>query len=118
MAKSEIDIKIIHSPFQPSMEVAGDLVVKLHAPYSDKTVTVQINPNTVEYKESPAKNVRQFSLSTETSDTRTLEFDFFKNKIRKLELNNKKYEIELIDIGKVKLDGQDFPTFQFKVKER
>lgn len=117
MPKSEIDIKIINSPFQPNLEISGDLVLKLHAPYSDKHVTIQINPNIVNYEESPVKNVKHVSMSTSTFETKTLQFDFLKNKIQKLRLNDKNYEIELIDIGKINQSGQDFPTFHFKVRE-
>jgi len=43
-------IKIIDSPFNPNLEVIEDLIIKLHVPYSENSVIVQINPSIDDYK--------------------------------------------------------------------
>ena len=45
-------IKIIQSPFNPALEVVEDIVIQLHVPYSNKSVTVQVNPNIQDYQEN------------------------------------------------------------------
>ena len=117
MSQKEHFITLVASPFQPALEVAGNLPIKLHAPYSDKNVTIQIGAETVDYKEAPQANVRQVMVSKSTGDTQTLSFDFSNKKIKKVNFDNKKYEIELIDIGKKNEKGQDFPAITFKITE-
>ena len=117
MSPKEHFITLVASPFQPALEIAGNLAIKLHVPYSDKDVTIQIGAETVDYKEAPQANVRQVMVSKSTGDTQTLLFDFLKNKIKKITFDNKKYEIELIDIGKKNEKGQNFKSFAFKITE-
>lgn len=117
MSQKEHFITLVCSPFQPALEIAGNLPIKLHVPYSDKDVTIRIGADIVDYKEAPQANMRQVMASRSTGDTQTLSFDFFKNKIQKINFDNKKYEIELIDIGKKNEKGQDFPSFAFKITE-
>ena len=109
------NIKLIASPFNSSLEVAGDLVISLHVPYSDDMVTIKINPNIVGYKEEPSPNVRQVKVSRETAETQTLKFDFQKNNVREIRVNNKDYEIKLLHIGKIQQDEGSFPVFEFQV---
>ncbi len=118
---NEYSIKLVSSPFQPPLEVAGNLVIKLSVPYSSDKVTIEINPNTADYLEkqdNPAMKVRQVMVTTKTGDTRTLQFDFGKNKIQNFETGGKRYEVELVDIGKVNQEGQAFLTFSFLVREK
>jgi len=111
------NVKLISSPFNSSLEVAGDLVISLHAPYSDDMVTVKTNPNVVGYQEKPMPNVRQVKISKETDETHTLTFDFQSNNVQKTKVNNKDYEIKLLRIGKVRQEEGDFPVFEFQVTE-
>lgn len=112
------NVKIINSPSHSNLEVAGGLVIKLHVPYSDKNVTVKINPNLMEYKEKVNDNLRQVSMSLDTKETKILNFDFQKNNIQNIAYENKNYEIKLMSIGKVSEQGQDFPTFEFMITEK
>jgi len=119
MAGKIHNIKIINSPSNSNLEVAaaGNLVVKLHSPYSDSNVTVKINPNLIEYEDKIGNNVRQYAVSVNMEDTKTLMFDFKKNNIHKINLKNKNYEIKLMNIGKISEQGQDFRTFEFMITE-
>lgn len=118
MAGKIYNVKIINSPSHSNLEIAGDLVIKLHAPYSDKNVTIKINPNLVAYKEKITDNLQQYAKSFDIKDTKTLMFDFQKNNLHNITLENKNYEIKLMNIGKVSEQGQDFPTFEFMVSEK
>ncbi len=118
MTSKIYNMKIINSPSHSSLEVAGELVIKLHVPYSDNNVTVKINPNLVEHKEKITDNLRQVSIFLDTKDTKTLMFDFQKNNAHNITFENKNYEIKLMSIGKVSEQGQDFPTFEFMVIEK
>jgi len=74
MAKN---VKLTLSPFTPSLEVVDKMVMKVHAPYSEQSVTIQFNPNIQDYKEKadqPGAQVRQVMFSTSTDQTQTLSF--------------------------------------------
>lgn len=112
-------IKIVSSPFNPAIEVVDKLVINLHVPYSEKEVTVQINPFVQNYDENqdqPGVQVRQVTLTTQTDETKTLKFDFAANNKQTIDMNEVKYEIKLMNIGKENLQGQDFPYFEFFIK--
>jgi hypothetical protein len=111
-------IRIKCSPFTSNLEVADDIVLKLHVPYSDSEVTIQINPNIQDYKEKddkPGVNIRQKIVTTPTDETRTLKFDFNNMKIQKVVIGSAAYKIELLEIGKEEIQGQKFPYFDFSV---
>ena len=113
-------VKIIQSPFQPALEVVEDIVIKLHVPYSEKSVTVQVNPNLQEYIEnadSKEMQVRQFTFSTTTEHTRVLSFDLVSNKKHKITIENNEYEIELFNIGKEDIEGQFLLYYEFNVSK-
>ena len=112
-------IKLVNSPFNPNMEVAGDIVINMHVPYSEQDVTVQINPNIQEYQENndqPDIQIRQVMVSVPTDETKELHFNLKENNVQKFKINDKEYEIKLLNIGKESLQGQDFPSFEFHVK--
>lgn len=117
MTNKNYVVKIINSPVHSNLEIAGDLVIKLHVPYSKKLVTVKINPNIMEYKSEVAKNVKQSMKTIDTDETQTLNFDFDKNNIHEIEIQGKNYRIKLENIGVTKEDGQEFPTFEFLITE-
>lgn len=50
-------VKIILSPFNPNLEVVGPMVFDVRAPYSDKAVTLVVNPNITQYEDKPKKSV-------------------------------------------------------------
>ena len=107
-------IKIVQSPFNPGLEVVEDIVIILHVPYSNKSVTILVNPIIQDYKENAdTKNaqVRQVMITTSTNETRVLSFDFENNRKHKINVEGSDYEIELINIGKDNIKGQDFPFF-------
>jgi hypothetical protein len=113
-------IKVVASPFNPSLEIADKIVVKLHVPYSVRNVTVQICPNVQEYVEkadTPTAKIRQVSVTTPTDQTATatLTFDLESNKKKSVTAEGTDYEIELLGIGKEEIQGQQFPFFEFNV---
>jgi hypothetical protein len=111
-------IRISNSPFTINLEVFEDIVIKLHVPYSDKSVTVMVNPNIQEYQENKDRGnvkVRQLLVTIPTDDTRVLSFDFERNKKHRITIADHNYEIELISIGKENIQGQDFPYYEFNV---
>jgi hypothetical protein len=113
-------IKIVQSPFNLNLEVVEDIVIKLHVPYSNKSVTIQVNPNIQDYQEkADTKNaqVRQVIMTTPTDQTRTLSFDLENNKKHRITIEDFDYEIELIKIGKENIQGQDFPYYEFNVSK-
>ena len=114
----EKNVKISCSPFVPSIETVGNMVMKLHVPYSADLVTVQFNPSIQEYQDNidnPNAQVRQLMISTSTSQTRTEQFDFKKNNVKNIDVGGTVYTIKLMNIGKENLQGQDFPFFEFFV---
>ncbi len=108
-------VKLISSPFSPNLEVVDKMVMKVHAPYSEESVTIRFNPNIQDYKDKPGMPVRQFMFSTPTDQTRTLLFDFKKNNVHDVTVENTKYKVKLMTIGKESIQGQNFPYFEFFV---
>ena len=114
----EKNVKIICSPFNSDMEIVGDMVMKLHAPYSDDDVTIQFNPNIQAYQEKqdkPGIKVRQVTVSTSTDQTKTEKFDFSAHNVRDIEIADTIYNIKLMNIGKENIQGQNFFAFEFFV---
>lgn len=115
----EKQIKLVLSPFSPNIEVVGDIIINSHVPYSEQDITLQINPNIQAYKEKDGdKNldIRQIMVTTETEDTKTLHFDFKEDNIQLVKVDNKEYKIKLLNIGKEKLEGQEFMAFEFYIE--
>lgn len=113
-------VRIKNSPFTSNLEVVDKLVIKLHAPYSEKDVTVQLNPNIQDYREKadqPGVEVRQVMQIIPTDQTQIIKFDFGDNKVKVVQVENEKYQIELMQIGKEKVQGQDFPFFEFSISK-
>jgi hypothetical protein len=111
-------IKIVSSPFNPPLEVIDKIVVKLHVPYSDQSVTIQVCPNVQEYIENAdtkAAAIRQVTITTPTDQTTTLSFDIEKNRTKSVAAEGTEYEIELLNIGKEEVQGQQFRSFEFNV---
>lgn len=111
-------IKIVNSPFNPAVEVAGNIVISLHVPYTDDSVTIQVNPNVQDYQEkADTKNirVRQVMVTAATDQTKVLSFDFLKNRKHNIDIEGCVYEIELMSIGKENIQGQKFPFYEFNV---
>ena len=46
------EVKISHSFLPFPSEVVEDIVIQVFGPYSDKNVTLQINPNIQDYQEN------------------------------------------------------------------
>lgn len=111
------NITITNSPFESNLQIAGDLVIKLHVPYSKDQVTVKINPNITAYDDKPGSSMRQISASLDTNETVTLSFDFNTKKMHKVKFGSKNYEIQLMNIGTKKEGEQNFPIFEFQVIE-
>src|SRR5262245_20634081 len=111
-------IKLLHSPFEPSIEIVEDVVIKLSSPCSLNEVTVQINPNIIEYQEEqslPGLKVRQTTATIQTDDTRLLKFDLQHNNTHKIKTSDKTLQFELINIGEEKIQEHNFLYFEFLV---
>lgn len=112
-------VKLVQSPFNPPVEIAEDIVLKLYVPYSESSVTIMVNPNIQEYLvdiDNDTVKVRQVMVSTETEDTRILCFDLTNNS-REVEIGSKNYLIKLLNIGKKAEDGQDFIFYEFFIEK-
>ena len=113
-------LKIVNSPFTSSVEVVGELTMKSHVPYSTESVTMQFSPNYVEYRENADNaqaKIRQIAITTSTDQTSTFAFDFNANRKHTIKSENHSYTIELMAIGKERIQGHDFPCFEFAVVE-
>lgn len=113
-------IKIVQSPFNSAIEVVEDIVIKLQAPYSDTSVTVQVNPNIQDYREkadTEHAQIRQVIMTTPTDLTRVLSFDLASNKKHKINIEGCNYEIELTNIGKENIQNQNFPFYELNVSK-
>lgn len=119
------NVKFVFSPLLPNVEVVDSFTAKVSIPYTDKMVTLQIDPNVMHYEDKPEQQspdiqVRQTMVSQGTKDTQTLTFDFQENNIKKIHIDNKNYSIKLMSIDKQKvegMDGQEFPVFEFFVEQ-
>lgn len=112
-------IKLSNTPETTNLEICGDLVVKLHVPYSKEEVNIQLNPAVQDYKENqdqPGVKVRQMMVTAPTDDTKTLKLDFKENNVHTVTVAGTGYKIKLMDIGETKFQGQDFPTFEFFIE--
>lgn len=113
-------IKFNFSPEKPAFEVVGDKIIQITAPSSNKTTTVKISPQILEYEESNDQDgmmVRNVSVTSETPETISLKFDLEQNKTQEIEVSGKLHKLTLMDIGLEKFDGQDFPYFEFFIEE-
>ena len=113
-------ISIVQSPFNPPLEAVDDIVLNLFMPCSTKQVTIQINPNTDHYPEDAEAThvqVRAVTVAAPTDQTKVVLLDFGHNKKRRIEIENKRYDIELVSIGKKKIENQDFPVFEIDVSD-
>jgi hypothetical protein len=113
-------MRLSNSPFKPNLETFDDIVIKLHVPYSASEVTIQINPNIVEYQDKQKKEgieIRQLSVSVPTNETKVVRLDFKSNNVQRIQIGNKTFEIKLMEIGKENIQGQDFPYFDFFVTQ-
>jgi hypothetical protein len=111
-------VKITLSPFSPNIEVVDKMVMKVQAPYSDESITMQFNPNIQDYKEQQDQKdikVRQLVVTTSTGQTKTIPFDFKTNNVHDVTVENTKYNVKLMNIGKELIQGQNFLYFEFFV---
>lgn len=109
-------VKLTLSPFSPDIEIVDKMVMKVHVPYSENDVTIQFNPNIQDYKEKQDQEnikVRQIFLTTPTEQTKTLSFDFKSNSIHDIAIENTKYNVRLMTIGKEPIQGQNFFILNF-----
>ncbi|PWB38610.1 MAG: hypothetical protein C3F02_02760 [Parcubacteria group bacterium] len=113
-------IELAQSPSSPGIETVDKMVMKLHVPCSEKSVTVQINPFLQDYEENadqPNVQIRQMQITSTTSDTKTLTFDFENNSTHNIDIDGENYQITLMNIGKEKTQDGEFPAFEFLVKK-
>lgn len=117
----QYSVKLNVSPFEPGIEIAGDLVIKMHVPYSDQIATIQVNPNITDHRPSadvPGMKIRQVTETRETSETQTLQFELKKRTTHQIAVGQKMYVIELVNIGYTEKEGQKFKSYEFEVIEK
>ncbi len=105
-------VKLTLSPFSPNLEVVNGMVMKVHAPYSEQSVTIQFNPNIQDYKEQEDQlglQARQVMFSTSTEQTQSFLFDFETNNVHDVMIENIEYNVKLMGIWK----EQGFFYFEF-----
>jgi hypothetical protein len=110
--------KLTLSPFSPNIEVIDKMVMAVHVPYSEESVTIQFNPNIQEYQEKQNQKdikIGQLMFTTHTDETKTLSFDFKKNNTQDVTIEGTKYNVKLMTIGKEPIQGQNFFYFEFFV---
>ena len=110
----EQNIRLSLSPSNPGIGVVDKMVMKIHAPYSSDSVTIQFNPNIQDYKKNadqPNVQIRQLTVTIPTEQTAVLLFDFKANNIHDVTIDDTKYNVKLMNIGK----DQEFPYFDFFV---
>lgn len=110
------------SPFSPSMETVGPIIIKAFVPYNEEMVTLQINPAISDYEDVGSNSnenikIRQIVVTQSNEDTRTIKLDVHNNSTETVEFNGEKFEVKLLSIGKVKKEGQDFPVFDLLVTQ-
>jgi hypothetical protein len=113
-------IRLVQSPFNPPLEVVDDIVVNLHVPCSKTQVTIQVNPNVEHYPEEAEAThvqVREVIVAVPNDQTKVVLLDFDENKKKRFEMENKNYDIELVSIGKRKIQNRNFPVFEFDVSD-
>jgi hypothetical protein len=111
-------VKIYQSPFRSALEVAGDVVVKLHVPYSKTAVTVQINPNVQGYHEHlgpGAGGVRQVMFTVSSDETKTLSFEVNGTRKHRIQVGAATYDIELMSITDELVQNVNAWCFEFDV---
>ena len=112
-------IRLVQSPFNPPLEVVDDIVVNLHA-CSKTRVTIQVNPNVEHYPEDAEAThvqVREVIVAAPTDQTKVVLLDFGQHKKRRIEIEHKSYDIELVSIGKKKIQNENFPVFEFDISD-
>ena len=113
-------LKLINSPFNPPMAETMGLIFQIHVPCSKEMVTLLVNPNTRDYQENmdqPQLQVRQYSFTEHTRDTKTITLNFAENNIVTINHEGTEIDIKLMNISSEKIQGQDFPAFEILVSE-
>lgn len=113
-----MQIKLYRSPLRSPIEVAGDIVLKLHVPYSSTSTAVQVNPNIQEYadqKDGGAAQIRQIVVTTPTDETQTLLFEMNGQKKHQISIAGSTVQIELLNIGDEVQQGVSVKFFEFDV---
>jgi hypothetical protein len=118
--KMSTNLKLVNSPFNPPMAEAMGLIFQIHVPSGKDMVTLLVNPNTRDYQENmdqPKMQVRQYTFSEHTKDTKTITLDFGKNNIVTIDNEGTEIDVRLMNISSEKIQGQDFPIYEILVSE-
>ena len=111
-------VRLCVMPTKPNIEVVYDIALKVHFPYSDERVTLQVCPHTDEFVENADTSeaqIRNVMVTMPTEQTSTLKFDFDTSRKHTVHAEGNNYTIELMAIDKEKFDNQDFLCFEFNV---
>lgn len=114
-------VKIFRSPFHSPLEVAGDIVLKLHVPYTATSTSIQVNPNIQEYQENAngeLEKVSQLMVTTATDETRTLMFELNGVRTHRIAVAGSTYEIELVNAGEEVVKNLPARFFEFEVQKQ
>jgi hypothetical protein len=111
-------VKICLCPFEPNVAVSEGLTISVLPPYSETDVTVNINPNIVNYIEENTIGNAQFAQTTEqhsTDETATIRLDIQNHPEEQFAYGGNFYNIKFMGTTKESHEGQDFPSFSFYI---
>jgi hypothetical protein len=100
MPKKQYPVQLVVSPHELPVQTAGNLTLRIGSFRTAHKVALAVHSRLIESE--PCK---------------VFEFDFLRNKFKLFELNGSRYEIELIDIGKLARQDASYPVFSFVVRE-
>jgi hypothetical protein len=111
-------VKICLSPFEPNVATSEGLTISVLPPYSETDVTVNINPNIVNYIEGKTTGKVQLAQMTEqhsTDETFTISLDVRNHPEQRFAYGGNIYNIKFMGTTKEPHEGQDFLSFSFYI---
>jgi hypothetical protein len=110
-------IKLVNSPFNSPIEEACGLIFQIHVPYNKDSVTLLVNPNIVDYKESAGEENIKIQQLTVSLHNKQILLDFKFNNIQTIQNEDKIIEVKLMKIDTENIQGQDFLLYEIFVSE-
>jgi hypothetical protein len=114
------NVKICLCPFEPNLAVAGSLLIAVSPPYTDESVTVELNPKITKYTEGDSGGgvqIAQLTVQQSSDETIRINLHIANHPEQTLSYDGHNYTIRLMRISTEKREGQDFRTFEFFVDE-
>jgi len=112
-------VSICLCPFEPNIATAEDLVLSVSAPYSEKQVTLTINPNITGYikgKSEGGLHIAQLIESRSTDETVTVKLDVQQHPEQLFAYGGKLHSVRFMGTIKKSYEVQEFLCFNFFVE--